>query len=65
MITVSTTSRIEGTRADEALAAGLPPDMAYSVYVNGNLLTERGGRAVHPADGEQEWPAPAPEVRGA
>lgn len=64
MITVSTTSPAEGRRVAEALAAGLPHDMAYSVYVNGTLLSERGGLAVHPADAGDQWPPPEPEVRG-
>jgi hypothetical protein len=65
VITVSTTSQAEGVCADRALAASLPPDMAYSVYVNGILLSERAGRPVHPAASpDGEWPAPEPEVRG-
>lgn len=65
MITASTTSQAEGVCADRALAGGLPPDMAYSVYVNGTLLSEREGRPVHPAadPDDAEWPAPGPEVR--
>jgi hypothetical protein len=65
VITVSTTSRAEGEFADHALSVGLPPSVAYSVYVNGRLLNERGGRPVHPAarPDDMEWPAPEPEVR--
>jgi hypothetical protein len=66
MITVSTTSQAEGQFAEHALAGGLPPSVGYSVYVNGNLLSEREGRPVHPAadPDDMEWPAPEPEVRG-
>jgi hypothetical protein len=64
MITVSTTSQAEGVCADRALAASLPPDMAYSVYVNGTLLSERAGRPVHPAASpDGEWLASKLEVR--
>lgn len=63
MIIVSTTSQAEAEAAIRALKDGLRPDMPYSVYLNGALRGERGGRAVHPAE-PAEWPAPDPEVRG-
>jgi len=63
MIIVSTTSPAEARYADRALNGGLPPDVAYSVYLNGTLHSERGGRPVHPA-AEAEWPG-NPELRDA
>jgi hypothetical protein len=61
MIIVSTTSPAEARFAEHALSSGLPPDIGYSVYVNGKLSGERAGRAVHPAE-PAEWPGD-PEVR--
>lgn len=63
MIIVSTTAPAEARYADRALSEGLPPDVSYSVYLNGRLHNERGGRPVHPA-AEAEWPAD-PELRDA
>jgi hypothetical protein len=63
MIIVSTTSPAEARYADRALGQGLPADVAYTVYLNGKLHSERGGRPVHPAE-LAEWPAD-PEVRDA
>lgn len=62
MITVSTTSPAEARLAAEAMQDGMPPDVAWSVYLNGALHTEHGAPPVHPAD--DRWPAPEPEVRG-
>lgn len=63
MIIVSTTSPAEAQFAVTALENGLPPDVGYSVHLNGKLVRERDGRAVHPAE-PPGWPAPEPEVRG-
>jgi hypothetical protein len=65
MIIVSTTSPAEAGLAASALENGLPSDVGYSVHLNGKLVRERDGRAVHPAEPPgRQWPAPEPEVRG-